>query len=93
MFVGGFSKPTSRDVFEAQVHTLGLDLKTFSTGRLGHGLGLQLTESFSINSVDNLPFTPGVVFTIEPGMLVEGSEDKLIVHEENAVITETGCEW
>ena len=40
-----------------------------------------------------MPLTPGVAFTLEPGMLVEGSDEKLIVHEENCVITENGCEW
>ena len=72
---------------------LGIDPATYSTGRMGHGLGLQLTELFSNNATDEQPLSPGVVMTLEPGMLIPGSETLMIVHEEDIVVTEDGAEW
>ena len=60
-------------------------------GRLGHGLGMQLTEWPSITPFDNTKLVPGMVITLEPGMMyVPG---KFMVHEENLVITEEGAEY
>ena len=61
-----------------------------SVGRLGHGLGMQLTEGPSHKPGDDTPFEPGMVITIEPGMVF--APGKLMVHEENIVITESGAE-
>ncbi len=60
-------------------------------GRLGHGLGLQLTEQPSITATDNTTLEPGMVLTLEPGMIF--APGKQIVHEENIVITESGASW
>ena len=62
-----------------------------SVGRLGHGLGLQLTEWPSNTATDNTILEPGVILTLEPGM--EYLPGKEMVHEENIVITENGPEW
>ncbi len=59
-------------------------------GRSGHGLGLHLTEPPSNMPGDRTVLRPGMVMTIEPGM--EYAPRKNIVHEENIVITEDGCE-
>jgi Xaa-Pro aminopeptidase len=59
-------------------------------GRMGHGLGAQLTEWPSLTASDNTPLTAGMVITLEPGMEFEAG--KLMVHEENIVITEDGAE-
>jgi Xaa-Pro aminopeptidase len=61
-----------------------------NTGRLGHGLGMQLTEGPSHKPDDHTPLAPGMVITIEPGMLF--APGKLMVHEENIAITEDGAE-
>jgi Xaa-Pro aminopeptidase len=61
-----------------------------NVGRLGHGLGLQLTEPPSNMPGDRTPLKPGMVLTIEPGM--EYAPGRMIVHEENVVITESGPE-
>jgi len=61
-----------------------------SVGRFGHGLGLQLTEPPSHTVWDTTELEVGMVLTLEPGMLFESS--KMMVHEENIVITDTGCE-
>lgn len=61
-----------------------------NVGRLGHGLGLQLTEWPSNRPGDDTPLVPGMVLTIEPGM--EFAPGKMMVHEENIVVTGDGAE-
>jgi Xaa-Pro aminopeptidase len=60
-------------------------------GRLGHGLGMELTERPSNTATDNTLLKPGMVMTLEPGMVY--ASGKSMVHEENIVITENGAEW
>ena len=55
-------------------------------GRLGHGLGMQLTEGLSLTAKDRTVLQPGMVITLEPG--VETAPGRNMVHEENIVITE-----
>ncbi len=61
-----------------------------NVGRLGHGLGLQLTEPPSHRPGDNTLIKENMVLTIEPGM--EYAQGKMIVHEENDVIRKDGAE-
>jgi Xaa-Pro dipeptidase len=60
-----------------------------NVGRLGHGLGLQLTEPPSHRLGDGTVIVENMVLTIEPGM--EYAPGKMIVHEENIVITADGA--
>ncbi len=59
-------------------------------GRSGHGLGMHLTEPPSNMQGDTTQLQAGMIMTIEPGM--EYQSGKMIVHEENLLITEDGCE-
>lgn len=59
-----------------------------NVGRLGHGLGMQLTEPPSNRAGDGTRIVPGMVLTIEPGM--EFAPGKMIVHEENIAVTASG---
>ena len=61
-----------------------------NVGRMGHGLGMQLTEPPSNMPGDETELVPGMVMTIEPGM--EFAPGRMLVHEEDVVITEDGCE-
>jgi Xaa-Pro aminopeptidase len=61
-----------------------------TVGRLGHGLGMQLTEGPSNMPGDLTVLEPGMVITIEPGMVF--APGKLMVHEENITITEGPAE-
>ena len=62
-----------------------------NVGRMGHGLGMQLTEGPSVTPHDHTRLQPGCVITLEPGMaFAPGCE---MVHEENIVITEEGARW
>ena len=83
---------TTSDVFNAmnKVMVEGGALGN-SVGRLGHGLGMQLTEWPSNTINDNTPLEDGVVLTLEPGM--EYLSGKEMVHEENVLITKDGPVW
>jgi len=61
-----------------------------NVGRLGHGLGLQLTEPPSNMPGDGTVLAAGMVLTIEPGMAY--APGKMIVHEENICITPEGAD-
>lgn len=61
-----------------------------NVGRMGHGLGMQLTEPPSNMPGDGTVLREGMVLTIEPGM--EYAPGKMIVHEENVVVTPDGAE-
>lgn len=55
-----------------------------NVGRLGHGLGLQITEPPSNHPHDETILEIGTVLTIEPGM--QFAPGRLMVHEEDLVI-------
>ncbi|MDD1792822.1 Xaa-Pro peptidase family protein [Enterovibrio sp. ZSDZ42] len=59
-------------------------------GRMGHGLGMQLTEWPSHVPNGDVELKAGMVLTLEPGMAF--APNKMMVHEDNIVITESGCE-
>jgi len=61
-----------------------------SVGRMGHGLGMELTEWPSLTADDKTLLEPGMILTLEPGMTF--AEGKQMVHEENIVITEDGAQ-
>lgn len=60
-------------------------------GRLGHGLGMQLTEPPSLIAADHTVLEAGMVLTLEPGL--EMGHGRIMVHEENIVIREGGAAW
>jgi len=55
-----------------------------SVGRLGHGLGMQLTERPSHTPWDQTLLREGMVLTLEPSMGI--GDGVMMVHEENIVI-------
>lgn len=62
-----------------------------SIGRMGHGLGMLLTEWPSVHPEDERVLEAGVVMTLEPGMTF--APGRQLVHEENIVITEDGAQY
>jgi Xaa-Pro aminopeptidase len=60
-----------------------------AVGRLGHGLGMQLTEWPSLTWFDQTVLQPGMVLTLEPGLSI--APGQMMVHEENVVIREDGA--
>ncbi len=58
--------------------------------RMGHAVGLDLTEPPSISATDDTVLQPGMVMCIEPG--VAFAPQMIMLHEEDIVITEAGNE-
>nr|WP_321253971.1 Xaa-Pro peptidase family protein [uncultured Ruegeria sp.] len=75
---------TAADLFHAMNTVLTKDSEGTYAGRLGHGLGMSLTEWPSLIPTDQTVLEPGMVLTLEPSIAVG---DKILVHEENIVVT------
>lgn len=85
----GFDTAQPGATFADLYHAMDRVLKDRNIGgRLGHGLGMQLTEGPSIIAADDTVLEPGMVLTLEPGISLPGGT--IMVHEENIVIRETG---
>ena len=82
---------TAADIFHAMDKVCTGGAGGQSAGRLGHGLGLQLTEGLSFIAEDHTVLEAGMVITLEPGVSVSGGAG-LMVHEDDYVITDTGWE-
>ena len=82
---------TTNDIFNAMNKVIQ-DGGTIgnNVGRLGHGLGLQLTEPPSHRLGEKTVIKENMVLTIEPAM--EYAPGKMIVHEENIIIQQDGAE-
>ena len=78
-------------LFEAMNRIVAPGGDSGAGGRLGHGLGMQLTEWPSLIPADTTELRPGMVLTLEPG--IELAAGRMLVHEENIVITDTGAAW
>jgi len=79
----------AQDLYFAQARVLeegGVELGRL--GRFGHGLGRQLTEPPSHTPGNETELRAGMVITIEPGAALSGG--RMLVHEENLLITEDG---
>lgn len=80
---------TAADLFHAMADVMAASgASEGDVGRLGHGLGMQLTEWPSHTAQDETVLESGMVITIEPGM---GYGDGFnMLHEENIVVRESG---
>ena len=89
--VADIAKPGAviSDLFHAMNRVVNPGGDVMEAGRLGHGLGMQLTEWPSIIPQDHTILVPGMVLTLEPSVTVR--DGKILVHEENIVIRETGA--
>lgn len=81
---------TAADLFQAMNSALG-DAGGIEAGRMGHGLGMQLTEWPSLIADDHTVLEDGMVLTLEPS--IELGDGKIIVHEENIIIRAAGPEY
>lgn len=87
-FEAAVSGATAASVFHAMQRVIDTAGNSGAGGRLGHGLGMRLTEFPSLTATDNTELQPGMVLTLEPGL--EISPGRMMVHEENIVITDDG---
>ena len=83
------------DIWQAMADSLQDDgVHLTSIGRMGHGLGLTLTERPSLAKWDHSVISPKMVITLEPSLEIPTLEGKsqevpgILVHEENLVIRE-----
>lgn len=82
---------TCRELFRAMKLVIAeMDDRGGDVGRLGHGLGMQLTEWPSHAEFDDTMIEEGMVLTLEPSLGY--GDGRLMVHEENIVIRATGAE-
>lgn len=83
---------TCQELFSAMQKTIAADgYSTGNAGRMGHGLGMQLTEWPSHTALDTTVLAPGMVLTLEPGLFMRPGRG--LIHEENIVIHEDGAEY
>lgn len=83
---------TCSDLFLAMQKTIADDgYSSGNAGRMGHGLGMQLTEWPSHTALDTTVLVPGMVLTLEPGLFM--GPGRGMIHEENLVIREDGAEY
>ena len=76
---------TCRDLFAAMSAVIAeVDDAGGDIGRLGHGLGMQLTEQPSCAVFDQTVLTENMVLTIEPSLSYGAGQ--MMVHEENIVV-------
>ncbi|MBO9448911.1 aminopeptidase P family protein [Tropicibacter sp. R16_0] len=76
---------TCRELFHAMRRVIAeLDDQDANVGRLGHGLGMQLTEWPSHAEFDDTVLQEGMVITLEPSLSY--GDSRTMVHEENLVI-------
>ncbi|WP_299861982.1 Xaa-Pro peptidase family protein [uncultured Roseobacter sp.] len=82
---------TCRDLFHAMRSVISeLDDTGGDVGRLGHGLGMQLTEWPSHAAWDDTVIEENMVLTIEPSLSY--GDGRIMVHEENIVVRAGGAE-
>ena len=82
---------TAADLFHAMDEIVTGGQGGSDAGRLGHGLGMQLTEWPSLIPSDHTVLQKGMVLTLEPG--IELAPGRILVHEENIVIGESGASF
>lgn len=80
------AETTAAEVFHAMDAIVTGGAGGSDAGRLGHGLGMQLTEGLSLIPEDHTVLEAGMVITLEPG--IETGQGKMLVHEEDILITD-----
>lgn len=80
---------TCRDLFRVMSAVIAeMDDSGGDIGRLGHGLGMQLTEQPSHAAFDTTELKENMVLTLEPSLSY--GDGLMMVHEENIVVTPSG---
>lgn len=80
---------TCRDLFRAMSGVIAeIDDSGGDIGRLGHGLGMQLTEQPSHAAFDTTILRENMVLTLEPSLSY--GDGLMMVHEENIIVTPNG---
>jgi Xaa-Pro aminopeptidase len=76
---------TCRELFQAMSGVIAeMDCSEGDVGRMGHGLGMQLTEQPSHADFDETVLKENMVITLEPSLCY--GDGRIMVHEENIVV-------
>jgi Xaa-Pro dipeptidase len=91
----GLRSARSGETAASVFHSMWQELEKWGTSgdavsRIGHGLGMQLTEWPSLSPSDQAVLQGGMVITLEPGL--EIASGRMMVLEENIVVRESGAE-
>ncbi len=78
---------TAADVWRAMC----AELPASGAGRMGHGVGLQLTEPPSLSKNDSTVLRENMILALEPSLVV--APGKILVCEENILVREDGARW
>lgn len=80
---------TCRELFQTMQRVIStMDDQGGDVGRLGHGLGMQLTEWPSLAAFDDTVIEENMVLTLEPS--ISYGDGRIMVHEENIVVRASG---
>lgn len=79
---------TAADIYHAMDRVLTSGTGGGAAGRLGHGLGMQLTEWPSFIPGDRTELCAGMVITLEPSLTMP--DGSVLVHEDDFVLTKNG---
>ncbi|MCK0143500.1 Xaa-Pro peptidase family protein [Aliiroseovarius sp. F20344] len=81
---------TCAELFQAMQSVIAeMDDQGGDVGRLGHGLGMQLTEWPSHAAFDDTVIEENMVLTLEPSLSY--GDGRIMVHEENIVVRASGA--
>jgi Xaa-Pro dipeptidase len=87
---------TAADVWRVIAKVLAPDGRlTTHAARMGHGIGLDLTEPPSLAESDNTVIEAGMILAIQVALTAPeagGMAPRMQVHEENVVVTQDGCD-
>jgi Xaa-Pro aminopeptidase len=75
-----------------RVRDVGLPVRSWTShlaGRVGHGIGYDVTEPPHVSESDPTVLVPGMVISIEPGVATDAG---LFHAEQNVLVTEDGAE-
>ncbi len=89
----GIARPgrTAAELFTTMDRLLIGGTAGLVAGRLGHGLGMQLTEWPSLIPSDDTVLQEGMVLTLEPCLTLRNG--RILVHEEDIVIGKNGASY